>query len=315
MKPRSIVFLVLAALSGVASVPAYADAGIPPIQLLTWSPARVSPGGVTPIMLSLGNPGTAAPLTGVATTITLPAGLTVPGTFGPFSLGCGSVSLVAPSTIIYTAGTIPANTTVPSSCIFAVSINASTEGIYTATSSPVTSNEGGAGLGASAILTVANVLTISQAFSAASIPVAQSLSLTYTIANPNTTVAATGVGFNNTLPAGVVVASPSGAVNTCGGAVTAVAGAGAVQLTGGSLAAASNCTVTVNLTPTTVGVKNNSVQVTSTNLFNGNTSNSSVTATAAIVVPTSVPTLSEIALILLSGLVAIAAILKGKRVI
>src|SRR5207237_4747079 len=72
--------------------------------------------------------------------------------------------------------------------------------------------------------------------------------------------------------------------NTCGGTATAVGGSGSVSLSGGTLAASASCTVSVDVQGTTAGVKNNSVQVTSTEGGNGNTSNASITVVAPPVI-------------------------------
>ena len=67
------------------------------------------------------------------------------------------------------------------------------------------------------------------------------------------------------LPAGLVVATPNGLTNTCGGTVTAVAGSGSIALANGGLAADGPCTITVDVTGTTGGLKDNTTSaVTST---------------------------------------------------
>jgi hypothetical protein len=127
------------------------------------------------------------------------------------------------------------------------------------TTGAVTSTESGAGGTASASVTVNNVAspTIAKAFGAASIPLNGSTSLTFTITNPNAT-ALTGVGFTDSLPAGLVVSTPNGLSGSCGGGtVIAVAGSGSIIAGGASLAGSANCTFSVNVTGTTVGVKNN----------------------------------------------------------
>ena len=124
---------------------------------------------------------------------------------------------------------------------------------------PITSIEGGVGGTASASLDVLAVVapTIAKAFGAPSIAVNGSTTLTFTLANPNATTALTGVAFTDTLPAGLVVSTPNALVNTCGGTVTATAASGSVALTTGGLAAGASCTITVNVTGTTLGTKNN----------------------------------------------------------
>ena len=111
--------------------------------------------------------------------------------------------------------------------------------------------------------------------------------LTFTLTNPNAGTALTGVGFTDTLPAGLVVATPNGLANTCGGTVTAVAGTGSVALVNGGLPAGGSCTITVNVTGTTAGAKNNTTSaVTSTEGGAGGTASASLTVVAAAVPPT-----------------------------
>ena len=128
--------------------------------------------------------------------------------------------------------------------------------------------------------------TIAKAFGAPSIAVNGTTTLTFTLTNPNTVTALTGVGFTDTLPAGLVVATPNGLANTCGGTVTAIAGSGSVVLTSGGLAADGSCTITVNVTGTTAGTKNNTTSaVTSAEGGTGGTASASLTV-AAVVPPT-----------------------------
>jgi len=124
--------------------------------------------------------------------------------------------------------------------------------------------------------------TILKAFGAPTIGLSTSTSLTFTITNPNANAPQTGVAFTDNLPAGlVVVATPDGLTNTCGGTATAVAGASSASLADATVAASASCTVVVSVNGATLGVKNNSVQVSSTNGGIGNTSNASVTVTGS----------------------------------
>src|SRR6185437_2562362 len=147
----------------------------------------------------------------------------------------------------------------------------------TNTTGNVTSTNGGTGNTASANLTVASPPAITKVFGATTIPLNGTTSLTFTIQNPNTGLALTGLAFTDNLPAGLVVAPTPGLSNTCAGTATAAAGASSVTLSGGTLAAGASCTVAVTVQGVTAGVKNNSVQVTSTEAGTGNTSNASLT--------------------------------------
>jgi hypothetical protein len=113
------------------------------------------------------------------------------------------------------------------------------------------------GSGNDVTLTAIGPPTIAKAFGAASILVNGTTKLTFTLTNPNAGTALTGVGFADTLPAGLVVATPNGLTSTCGGTVTAVAGTGSIGLTSGGLALGGACTITVDVTGLAGGVKNN----------------------------------------------------------
>ena len=156
--------------------------------------------------------------------------------------------------------------------------------------------------------------TISMAFGAANIPVGGTASLGFTITDPNAGGSLTGVGFTDTLPAGLVVSSPNGLAGSCGGgAITATAGSGSVSLSGATLAASSSCTFSVNVTGTTAGTQNNT-----TSAVSSNEGGAGSAATASLVVQTpTVPVLSSRALaglaLLLAGLGCGFTSLRGQR--
>ena len=111
------------------------------------------------------------------------------------------------------------------SCTITVSVTGATAGAKDNTTSAVTSTEGGAGGTASASLMVVAPPTIAKSFGAASIAVNGTTTLTFLLTNPNAATALTGVGFTDTLPAGLVVATPNGLTGACGGGtITATAG-------------------------------------------------------------------------------------------
>ena len=149
----------------------------------------------------------------------------------------------------------------------------------------VSSTNGGTGNTSNASITVVAPPTIVKAFGAASIPLNGSTSLSFTITNPNTTSALTGVGFSDTLPAGLVVSTPNGLTGTCGGGtITATAGTNVISLSGGTIAASGSCTFSVNVTGIAAGVQNNTTgNVTSTEGGTGGTATASVTRGSASV--------------------------------
>ena len=141
-------------------------------------------------------------------------------------------------------------------------------------------------------------MTFTKAFGASSIALNGSTSLTFNVAVSNTG-GSTGVfGFTDALPAGLVVATPSGlSAVTCpavlaGGVITGTAGSGTISIAGLNLNTGQSCTFSVNVTGTTLGVKNNSVTTTGAFIVGGTkTALASVTVAAAVTSPPLIPTL------------------------
>ena len=137
--------------------------------------------------------------------------------------------------------------------------------------------------------TYATAPAIAKAFKAATIPVGGSTLLTLTITNSNAGAILIGVGFTDNLPAGLLVASTPNLNNTCSGTATAKPGTQLVSLSGGTLGAGGSCTVSVNVTGTTVGNWTNITgNVSSTNGGAGNTASAAITVNCAFSInPTS----------------------------
>ena len=116
--------------------------------------------------------------------------------------------------------------------------------------------------------------SISKTFGVSTIPLSGTTSLSFTLTNPNATVALTSVAFTDLLPTGLIVASPPNLSGSCGGTVTAVSGSGTISLSGGMIAAGGSCTFSVDVTGTTPGTKSNTTgPVTSAESGTGATSN------------------------------------------
>jgi hypothetical protein len=103
-------------------------------------------------------------------------------------------------------------------------------------------------------LTVVTPPRITKAFGASTIPLNGTTLLTFTITNPNSGIALSGVAFIDNLPSGLVVSTPNGLTGSCGaGNVTAPAGLQSISLNGGTVAPNSSCTISVNVTATAAG--------------------------------------------------------------
>jgi len=109
-----------------------------------------------------------------------------------------------------------------------------------------------------------NLPTLSKAFSPTSIAQGSASTLTFSFINPNSSTALTGVGFKDTLPAGLVIATPNGLTTpSCttgslsGQTISAPAGTSVIQMSGGTLAANSSCSFSVNIKGNVAGYYTN----------------------------------------------------------
>src|SRR5262249_32897758 len=142
-------------------------------------------------------------------------------------------------------------------------------------------NESGTGATSNTVtLTVVGPPSIQKSFDAATIPQGGTSVLTFTVTNPNTTTAFTGVAFTDTLPTGLTVAS--GSSSQCGGTLTTTA-PNTISFSGGTIASSSNCMITVTVTGATAGVKSNTTGNVSAS--NGGTGGTSNTAMITVVAP------------------------------
>jgi fimbrial isopeptide formation D2 family protein len=278
--PTATTFTYTAGTAGLgASTGGTANVGIiilePPQITKSFGAATVPINGTTTVNFSINNPNVA--VINTSFTDTLPTGLQVAATPGVTNTCGGTVTAVAGSgTISFSNNLTPIGV-----CTISVNITGTVDNQYT-NSVSILSTDAGNGNTSSANITVINPPHIVKAFGALTIPLNGTTSLTFTIdSNGNQNLTQTGVAFTDNLPLGLVVATPGNPSTTCsGGTVTAANGSSTVSLAGASIAPVSSCTVSVTVQGTTAGVKNNSVQVTSTNAGNGNTANATITVVA-----------------------------------
>jgi len=249
----------------------------------TFLSSPIAQGSTSTLRFTLANPNTTSALSGVGFSDTLPTGLLIATPNGLVTscttgtLTGGTTTATQGTSIISLSGaTLSAN----ANCTIAVNVLGNVAGQYTNISGSITSTESGPNTTASgygtASLTVVAPPVISKSFTANPILTGASTTLSFTINNPNTVTTLTGVNFTDNLPVGLVVAATPNLTNTCGGTPTATAGSSTVSLSTVSLAAGAACMITVSVTGNTVGLKNNSVTVSSTNGGTGNTSSASV---------------------------------------
>ena len=98
--------------------------------------------------------------------------------------------------------------------------------------------------------------TLTKAFGGPTLLLPGTTSLTFNVGNPNKTPL-TGVAFSDSLPAGMQIASSPAVTGNCGGSIFATPGQSLVSVSSVSLAAHAACSVSLNVTATTGGQKDN----------------------------------------------------------
>ncbi len=125
--------------------------------------------------------------------------------------------------------------------------------------------------------------TIAKRFTPSSVPINGTSTLTITLGNPNP-LTQTGLSFTDPLPTGMTVATPANAATSnCGTPTFApTSGATSLSFSNGTIPANGSCTISVNVTATTVG----SLVNTTNHLFvgaadTGNSATATLTVTSA----------------------------------
>ena len=245
----------------------------------TFGADTVPLGGTTSLTIVVSNPDTAVTQTGVAFTDTLPAGLVV-ATPNGLTGSCGgteTITAVAGSNSVSLSGASLGPT---AQCTIKVDVRGAAAGPKN-NSVTASSNQGGTGATATDSLTVVAPPDIQKSFPQPVMPFGGTTDVYFALSNPNS-VAATGVGFTDPLPAGLVVATPSLVTGSCGGGtITAVAGSSTISLANATLGpgpgGTSACLFAVRVRGATAGVKNNTTNaVSSTEGGTGGTSSASV---------------------------------------
>lgn len=157
------------------------------------------------------------------------------------------------STISYTGGSLAANST----CEISVDVTSSTIGSFTNISGTLTSSLGNSGA-ATDVLDVINPLLFAKTFTPDVIVSGAITTLSFTIDNTVNNQPVTAIDFVDTMPAEILIASPANISNTCtGGTLTAVSGTSSINYSGGSVAANSSCSISVDVTSSTLGLHTN----------------------------------------------------------
>lgn len=265
-------------LTGLPSNTASLLVGLPSIAK-SFSAASVALNGTATMSFVITNTSTA--VTGLAFTDPLPTGLTAPnGTTS--TCGGGSLVISGGNMLTFSGGALAAS----ASCTINVTVTGAQVGLWANTTSALSSSLGTGNPSNTAVIVVNAPPTISKSFSTSAIALSGTATLSLVIANPNNTVNFTGVAFTDPLPAGLTAVN--GTTSVCGGSL-AITGTNLLTFTGGTLAAGATCTISVTVTGSTSGVKNN----TTTAISSTQGGTGSVSNTATITVAPTAPTISK----------------------
>ena len=278
----------------IGALPVTGDAAAASLQVFaTGSPTfsksfagPVQANGTTQLTFTIANP-SAAPLSDLGFSDDLNS---VIGGLTATSLPanpCGAGSFITGTSLLaFSGGSLAAG----GNCTFDVNVTApssATAGSFPNTTSDLTS--GGIKLAdpATASLTVESAPSFTKAFGPASVEQGAASTLTFTINNTTSSLAATSLAFTDTFPAGLVVAATPNSSTTCtGGTLTAAAGTGSVSYTGGAVGASASCTVVTNVTAAGVGVYTNTSGDLTSNAGNSGSASAALTVTADTGIPT-----------------------------
>ncbi len=118
--------------------------------------------------------------------------------------------------------------------------------------------------------------TIVKSFSSATVGLNESVTLTFTITNPNPATDLTGVSFNDNMPAGLLIANPDSVGGSCDTSLVTTL-ATSLNMVGATILANSSCTVSVDVLAIAAGD-----QVNTTDPVTSNEGGTGGTATAAV---------------------------------
>ncbi|CAN5478827.1 hypothetical protein BH11PSE11_BH11PSE11_21580 [soil metagenome] len=275
-----------------------------------FTPNVIKPAARSRLRITFYN-ATAQPVTALAVTDTLPAGVTVASGPNPMSTCVGAtVSSPAANQVQVSGGTIPAASGgVAGSCYAEIDVTAVAQGDYVNTipANAITATSGGAPATNSVptvdILRVKSPLVIHKGIAGFTLDAGNpvglttgsanrtpgaSATLTIRIDNPNA-AQLTAASFTDTLPVNLVVATTPNAATTCAsGTVTATASGTSIRLSGATVPAAGFCTVSVDVVSNISGTYVNTVAAAAITTFEGVSNEDPTSAQLIVSIPPTV---------------------------
>ncbi|WKZ51462.1 MAG: sortase [Anaerolineales bacterium] len=249
----------------------------------SYSPTAIPLGGTSTVTITLYNRSD-TPLTSVAFTDTLPAGLTVSA---PASPQCGGTVTNTATTVTLSGGTIPAN----GSCTIVFTVTSSVAGGPYVNTVDANTIANGQGVGNAAFstptgLTVSPSSTlpvrVTKAFQTNPITPGQPSRLRITLTAPVDTPLS-GLNIVDTLPTGLFVTTPSAPTDNCPSAnVVAPINGDTISLTGATLNAGASCNIDVWVTSSSPDLYVNTIPAGAISTTQGRTNDDPATASIRV---------------------------------
>lgn len=255
-----------------------------------FAPVSISTGGTSVLTITLANANIAPnTITNATVTDTYPLGV-VNAAVPAAATTCGGslVAVAGANSVSLSGGTIPA----AGNCTVTVTVTSTSPSNYNnniPAGALTSSNAGDNAVAASAVLTAISPPIITKSFTPSAVAINTNSLITYTINNPNTTIALTGVGFSDTYLANI---TNNGTVvsNTCttggtAGTVTAVNGGTSFAYAAATVAANGSCTMTINVRASVAGTYVDATNVAVTSTGPVATTGNTATATLSVGLP------------------------------
>lgn len=221
-----------------------------PLFSKNFSPDPIIVGGVTTLTFTIDNSLSTVTTTALDFIDNLPTNLVI-ATPANTTNTCGGTLTATngANAIDFTGGTVAA----ASACTIAIDITANASGTFMNVSSDLTSSLGNSGTATDDLL-VNPAPLFNKAFTPDVIANGATTTLIFTIDNSASTVNATALNFNDTLPMGLTVAATPNASTTCSaGTLTAAPASNSIIYSGGTVNAADTCTISVDVTASQTG--------------------------------------------------------------
>ncbi len=230
-----------------------------------FSPDPIGPGSASMLTFTIDNSGEGTPVSAMAFTDVLPAGVTLASP-AFVSNTCGG-TLTAPNggtTVSLTGGMLGAG----AKCTIVVNVTGSTAGVHMNVSGDLISSAGNSGTAAADLEVTIDLPGFIKSFSPAAVEFGGRSTLTFIIDNTANPAVVPNLDFTDVLPANMVVASPANKATTCGTTtipptLTAIPGSSTITLDADgtvgfpAVGAMSLCTVTVDVVGNAVGLLGN----------------------------------------------------------